>query len=296
MLSILIPTYNYNVYPLVLKLWEQCRKQQIEFEILSQDDGSQSLHNIDNNEIPTLENCNFFIKEENIGRGKNINSLYKKSKYDWLLILDCDVMPVSDNFIEDYLKTIEISEVKVCYGGINYKSDRPNESHILRWVYGYKRESLSVENRQKKPYQSSLTSNLLVSRAVFKENRFSAIITNYGYEDLVFFYDLKLKTIPIFHIENPAMHINLDNSKVFLNKTKTGIENLDYLTNFEMVKGENRLLKQFATVEKYGLTKTISQLFSYFKKDMEINLLSANPSMTVFDLYRLGYFSKLKQQ
>lgn len=296
MLSILIPTYNYNVYPLVLKLWEQCRKQQIEFEILSQDDGSQSLHNIDNNEIPTLENCNFFIKEENIGRGKNINSLYKKSKYDWLLILDCDVMPVSDNFIEDYLKTIEISEVKVCYGGINYKSVRPNESHILRWVYGYKRESLSVENRQKKPYQSSLTSNLLVSRAVFKENRFSAIITNYGYEDLVFFYDLKLKTIPIFHIENPAMHINLDNSKVFLNKTKTGIENLDYLTNFEMVKGENRLLKQFATVEKYGLTKTISQLFSYFKKDMEINLLSANPSMTVFDLYRLGYFSKLKQQ
>ena len=63
-----------------------------------------------------------------------------------------------------------------------------------------------------------------------------------------------------------------------------------------MVKGDNRLLQQFATVERYGLTKTVSQLFSYFKKDMEINLLSANPSMTVFDFYRLGYFSKLKQQ
>lgn len=296
MLSILIPTYNYNVFPLVLKLWEQCRKQQIEFEILCQDDGSQSIYNIDNNEIATLENCQFFISEENIGRGKNINSLYKKSQYEWLLILDCDVMPILDNFIENYLNAIQDPQVKVCYGGISYKKERPDQSHILRWIYGYKRESLSAENRQKKPYQSSLTSNLLISRAVFKENRFSAIITKYGYEDLVFFHDLKLKNIPIFHIENAAMHINLDNSKVFLKKTRIGIENLDYLTNFEMVKGENRLLKQFATVEKYGFTKIISRLFSYFKQDMEINLLSANPSMTVFDMYRLGYFAKLKEQ
>lgn len=296
MLSILIPTYNYNVFPLVQKLWEQCREQQIEFEILCQDDGSQSVHNIENSEILTLANCNFFINEQNIGRGKNINSLYKKSKYEWLLILDCDVMPVSDRFIENYLNTLKIPEIEVCYGGINYKKNRPSESHILRWVYGYKRESLSVEHRKKKPYQSSLTSNLLISRDVFKENRFSAVITNYGYEDLVFFYDLKLKNIKIFHIDNPATHINLDSSKVFLKKTRIAIENLDYLTNFEMVKGENRLLKQFATIEKYGLTKTMSQFYSYFKKDMEINLLSANPSMTVFDLYRLGYFSQLKLQ
>ena len=296
MLSILIPTYNYNVFPLVQKLWEQCREQQIEFEILCQDDGSQSIYNIDNNEILNLENCNFFINEENLGRGKNINSLYKKSKYDWLLILDCDVMPVSDRFIANYLDIIKNPEVKVCYGGITYKKERPASNYALRWEYGYKRESLSAEKRRLKPYQSALTSNLLISRALFKENRFSAIITKYGYEDLVFFYDLKIKNISIFHIENPAIHINLDNSKVFLKKTKIAIENLDYLTNFEMVKGDNRLLKQFATIEKYGLTKSVSQLFSYFKQDMEINLLSANPSMTVFDLYKLGYFSKLKQQ
>lgn len=296
MLSILIPTYNYNVFPLVLKLWKQCREQQIEFEILCQDDGSQSIFNIDNNEIVTLDNCTFFINEENIGRGKNINSLYKKSKHEWLLILDCDVMPVSDNFIANYLDIIKNPEVKVCYGGITYKKERPEINYLLRWIYGSKRESLSAEKRKKIPYQSSLTSNLLISRAIFKENRFSAIITKYGYEDLVFFHDLKLKNISICHIENPAVHINLDNSKVFLKKTKIAIENLDYLTNFEMVKGDNRLLKQFATIEKYGLTKSVSQLFSYFKQDMEINLLSANPSMTVFDLYKLGYFSKLKQQ
>ena len=164
MLSILIPTYNYTIFPLVRKLWDQCMEQQIEFEILCQDDGSQSVYNIDNNVIVTLEN----------------------------------VMPISDNFIATYLETIKNPEINVCYGGITYKKNRPEESHILRWVYGYKRESLSAENRLKKPYQSSLTSNLLISRAVFKENRFSAIITKYGYEDLVFFHDLKLKNIQIF--------------------------------------------------------------------------------------------------
>lgn len=296
MLSILIPTYNYNVYPLVLKLWDECRALNIDFEILCQDDGSQSVYNIDNAEISNLENCHFSINEENIGRGKNINSLFKLSQYSWILILDCDVMPVAENFIATYLDTVKNSEIKVCYGGITYKRNRPDETHILRWVYGYKRESLVVEDRIKKPYQSSLTSNLLIKREIFQENRFSAIITKYGYEDLVFFHDLKLKGISISHIDNPALHINLDSSKVFLKKTRIGIENLDYLTNFEMVKGDNKLLKQFATVEKYGLTKTISQLFSYFKHDMEINLLSANPSMTVFDMYRLGYFSKLKEQ
>ena len=193
MLSILVPTYNYNVFPLVQKLWEQCREQKIEFEILCQDDGSQSVHNIENNEISQFENCYFFLNEENIGRGKNINSLYKKSQYEWLLILDCDVMPVSDQFIENYLQEIKEPQVEVCYGGITYKKNRPEKTHILRWTYGYKRESLSAENRQKKPYQSSLTSNLLISREVFKTNRFSAIITKYGYEDLVFFHDLKLQ-------------------------------------------------------------------------------------------------------
>lgn len=278
------------------RLAEQCEYQQIEFEILSQDDGSQSVHNIENIEIAGIRNCHFFINEENLGRGKNINSLFKKSKYDWLLILDCDVMPVSDNFIATYLNFISHNNCDVCYGGITYKTKRPAVTHMLRWKYGRSRECLSAKERALQPYQSALTSNLLINRATFKENRFSAIITKYGFEDLVFFHDLKRKAIPIFHIENPGMHINLDSSKVFLAKTRLGMENLDYLINFEMVKGDNRILKQFAMVEKFGLTKTISQLYAYFRNDMEINLLSDKPSMLVYDFYRLGYLSQLKEQ
>ena len=44
MLSILIPTYNYNVYPLVSELQRQCLESKIEFEILCQDDASKLLN------------------------------------------------------------------------------------------------------------------------------------------------------------------------------------------------------------------------------------------------------------
>lgn len=40
MLSILIPTYNYNVVPLVLELQKQCLEYKIHFEIIVFDDGS----------------------------------------------------------------------------------------------------------------------------------------------------------------------------------------------------------------------------------------------------------------
>ena len=50
MLSILIPIYNYNVYPLVLELHEQCMTLGISFEILCQDDGS-TITFIENNQI-----------------------------------------------------------------------------------------------------------------------------------------------------------------------------------------------------------------------------------------------------
>ena len=41
MLSILIPTYNYNVYPLVMELKSQADELDLSYEILVQDDASK---------------------------------------------------------------------------------------------------------------------------------------------------------------------------------------------------------------------------------------------------------------
>ena len=59
MLSILIPTYNYNVFPLVLDLHKQCLECKIDFEILCQDDHSNQFSN-ENQKINSW--YKFFLK------------------------------------------------------------------------------------------------------------------------------------------------------------------------------------------------------------------------------------------
>ena len=59
MLSILIPTYNYNIAPLVNELFLQCELiPNLNFEILVYDDGSQLYHS-ENSKINNLKNCSF---------------------------------------------------------------------------------------------------------------------------------------------------------------------------------------------------------------------------------------------
>jgi hypothetical protein len=56
MLSILIPIYNYNAYPLVKELHSQCLKLRLILRYSLPDDFS-SKYLQENQEINTLENC-----------------------------------------------------------------------------------------------------------------------------------------------------------------------------------------------------------------------------------------------
>lgn len=62
MLSILIPTYKYNTYPLVQELESQALKAIIPFEMICFDDGSFSVLKKENQKINTLINCCFIEK------------------------------------------------------------------------------------------------------------------------------------------------------------------------------------------------------------------------------------------
>ena len=99
MLSILIPTYNYNAYPLALELERQALKSGIIFELICIDDGSFSALSIQNQNINTLTSCQFIRAKQNRGRTGLRQYLAELANYDWLLFLDADVMPKSENFI-----------------------------------------------------------------------------------------------------------------------------------------------------------------------------------------------------
>lgn len=291
MLSILIPTYNYNVVPLVLEIQKQADSIGMDYEILVQDDFSQKFIR-ENSSINSLTNCNFFINTQNLGRGKNINFLAEKSKYNWLLIMDCDTFPKQKSFIEKYLIQIKESQ-KIVFGGIEYQEEKPNQKQLLRWVYGKARESLSVDNRNADPNGNALTSNLLVEKEIFTLNKFEDYITKYGYEDLIFLRNLKKKGITVKHINNPTYHLGIETSEQFLEKTKIALENLKSITKiYNLESSESKILRTYIFFKKIYLTSIITFLFKKAEKKIEQNLLSNNPSLVLFDLYKLGYYSK----
>ncbi|GAQ49743.1 glycosyl transferase [Flavobacterium psychrophilum] len=154
MLSILIPTYNYNAFSLVEELNNQALATGIKYEIIVLDDGSNYFLK-ENQKINELDNCSLNELSQNIGYSKIRNVLAKKAKYDWLLFLDSDTFPRSSSYISNYIKLITKNK-KVVFGGIEYPKNKPENDKLLRWNMVKKREVSSLSNRIKKPYNSVL--------------------------------------------------------------------------------------------------------------------------------------------
>lgn len=290
MLSILIPTYNYNVFPLVENLFNQCEKEGIKYEIIVVDDGSQKQ--FDNDKINSLKNCSFKVLKKNIGLSSIRNLLIKTSEYEWILLLDADVFPVNENYISEYIQAIKKNNYNYFSGGIQYKTDRPENDKILRWKYGKKREALTFE--QRKNGKSNYTNvNILLHKAVFNEVMFEEKVRFYGYEDVIFSTKL-LQYFSVFPVDNPVYHLDESTSEDFLNKSETALQTLHFLIQNNLIQTDKvKIAKIYVLLKKWNLTFLIRFFYGLFRKPVKRNLLSSNPNLFLFDLYRLGYICSL---
>lgn len=293
MISILIPIFNYNATSLVASIHQQLELAHINYEIICICDASTKFV-FENESINSFSNTQLISLKNNIGRSSIRNLLVEKSKYDWLLFLDADVFPQNKFFIKTYLDLIAAHKFKAFCGGIIYENKRPEKEKVLRWVYGKKREEISVENRKNRPYQFVTGANLLLHKSIFNTIKFNETIVNYGYEDVVFIEELKLNSIAILHIQNPVFHLGIEHNLVFLNKTKEGLENLYYLNSKAILKGDNlKLIRTFRFLKSLKLNWFIGRFFDFSENLLKYNLLSNRPSIFLFDIYKLGYFCKI---
>jgi glycosyltransferase involved in cell wall biosynthesis len=76
------------------------------FEILCQDDASNSSLNALNEHVNELSNCSFVSLKENLAHRANRNSLPHKAKFDYLLFIDGDSIIIHDKFIKKYIDTL----------------------------------------------------------------------------------------------------------------------------------------------------------------------------------------------
>jgi glycosyltransferase involved in cell wall biosynthesis len=291
MLSLLIPTYNYDCFPFVEELHKQLLKEKIDFEIICFDDGSKSIFNLENQKINVLSNCKFEILEKNIGRSSIRNLLVKNATYDWILFLDADGFPVRNNFINIYIKSIKESCNRFS-GFIGGRIHKLNQEKNLRIKFGIQREELSVNSRNKTPYRYFFTSNVAIRKNVFENIHFNENLKSYGYEDLLFGNEMRTEGLKVLHINNPVYHLNIENNTVFIDKTKQGLKNLLLLKQQNFIEEkEVKLLKYYDKINRFGLRKVIKKKSIFF-----MNKAINTSSLFYYDLFKLSYLCYLKDQ
>lgn len=294
MISVLIPTYNYDVTELVKTVKQQCDKLNINYEIIVCDDASSDLTTIDaNNIINHWQNCHYSVLRKNIGRSAIRNLLAEKATYNWLLFLDADTIPVSENFVRNYLQFLN-NETKIVYGGIRYQQKQPDYRQLLRWIYGNGREALTVEKRNTAPHLSLLTLNFCIRKEIFDSVRFNENIPNLRHEDTLFSFDLSKSNIKVQHIDNNICHLGIESSALFLKKSEEAVVGLKFLIDNKLIDTSYiNIAKTYRFLKKTGLRYPAFLFYKTTASVFRKNLLGKNPSLLIFDLYRLGYMCTL---
>lgn len=294
MLSILIPTYNYPVYPLVTELKSQADALGIAYEILVQDDASTSFLK-KNTEINLLQHCSYTLNPENLGRGNNINLLNNRAIFEYVLIMEADAFPEKKTYLQDLIAAIN-QNTSILFGGVMYPTQKPEKDKSLRWKYGNERESISLTDRLKNPYHFVFTWNLLLKKEILLNYHFPYNIKDYGYEDVVFIKQLKENKIPIQHIENRLVHFNAESSFSFIEKTERAVTTLyQLILNKKLDLIDTKIGKAYGFIKFWQLNIVIIFLFKKLSKKIITNLTSSNPSLLLLDFYKLGYFCLLNQ-
>ena len=294
MISILIPTYNYNIVPLVETLHHQSSNSDIPVEIIVVDDcSSNKTLQEKNSQIKSLENCQYIVNSKNKGRTASRGILADLAAYEHLLFLDADVFPKKSTFLQEYATNLE--KVDLVFGGIIYEEKKPEKDKILRWKYGHSRESSPLSHRKKNPYLTINSGCFLIKKNTFIEVNNQLLFKGYGLDNL-FKQILEEKDVTIRHIDNPVYHLGLEKNTVFIKKSLESIETTILLEKKGLIKDDLRpLQKTYLKCKTYGILSILRIIINLFEQQMISNFNSKNPSLFLFDLYRLYYYDKLKK-
>ncbi|VBB43073.1 Glycosyl transferase family 2 [uncultured Paludibacter sp.] len=297
MLSILIPTYNYNITQLVNELHSQAIESHSDFEIIVMEDGS-TLFFDENKIVNELEFCKYIILPKNIGRSAIRNKLADTAKYKYLLFIDCDAEVKDKHFIQRYLDFCK--EDAVVIGGTAYDENENNPDFSLRLKYGREREAKNAEYRNKSSELSHFsTFNFLISKNIFNQIRFDETVKGYGHEDTLFGHGIAELGCNIHHIDNSLIHRGLDDNITFIAKTENGTKNL-YLMyksgKYPFLANQSKLLHTFIKIKRNHIHRILAFIFPAIKKHLIKKLCSKNPNLRLFDMYKLLYLCKISTE
>lgn len=284
-LSVLIPTYNYICVVLVKQLLPLLQAADIQYEIIVADDGSTDEETIAaNRAINQFPSCRFIECQTNIGRAAIRNFLAKEALYTYLLYIDSDMSVLSDQYIRRYLQT---DNATVINGGVTI--NKMNDNSNLRYLYEKSEEPHhTTAERLLRPYQHLHTANLFIRRDIMLQHPFDERFRHYGYEDVLLGKTLRQHHVPIQHIDNPIGFSTYETNSVFVAKTEEGLRTLHTFQND--LRGYSRMLT-FVSGIHLSIVKNLIRLWHRLFGPLERRwLCGPHPNLTIFKLYRLGYY------
>ena len=290
MLSILIPTYNYDCTALVRELQRQITDNRLVAEVIVMDDASpDEVLRKSNAVIDTLPDCRLVLAAENLGRARTCNRLVRLAKYEYALILDSDVFPKHDDFLLRYIEARNNADA--VNGGQIMRENPPAPDCRLRYKYGCEVECHTVEQRMKAPYDEFRTLNILFRREAFMQTGFDEKFVRYGHEDTLLGKDWEAHGFTISHIDNPVYHDVPDTNEVFLAKTHNSLYNLR--EHRDVLQSHVKLLKLYSRLEQWHLTGIVAWGFGCIERLLLRNLKGRHPSLFVFNLYKTGFLCRI---
>jgi len=290
LISICIPTYNTNCSTLLKILHSQLQGIEYNIEVIVLEDGSKAF--TDDNANACNEFGFIHIKNKNnLGRAKSRIELAKKSNHSWLLFIDADMKPSTDNFILNYYReVINKRPYDVIVGGYSYKNIRRMFS--LRLRYGKAREEVSSQIRNNKPFRHVFFGNIMMKKDVFLSIFSKYTNPVYG-EDLFLSAMLKAKRYTVLHFNNNTIHLGLEKNREFIQKIEYSgftMATLNKTNGLNM--NHIKLVQFYIFINHYKLSKFLLFSLRLFLPILKYTLLWFGGPLVIVDLYRLFYFLK----
>ncbi len=241
-----------------------------------------------NEQINALSGCRYVKLDDNIGKSKIKNRLAEEAKGDWLLMMDDDGLPESDEYINNLFRLIKRDDVDVICGGRTYQEEMPSSEYYLHWLYGREREVKSAEERKRHPYNGFMIANMCIRKSVFMKIRLDERMRLYGHEDSVFGMNLKREGVRVLHVDNPLRHIGLVRTRQFIENQAESVNSVALL-----IKGgqENvnliRLANVYKHIRKWHLDGLISKLEGVVDKHARKKMMGRKPCLKWLDYWKL---------
>ena len=135
----------------------------------------------------------------------------------------------------------------------------------------------------------------MIKKEILTQIPFNESLSQYGHEDTLFGYDLSKYNIAIHHIDNPVMHVGLDETESFLSKSEIAIQNLAQLIQAGLIsesfaKSNISIYRFYLKLKKYRGLVLFKKMYQLFENRINQNIRSTYPNLRYFDFFRLNSF------